>query len=170
MTSPKVMLFLTGKVSCMVMQENWDIIRSLLFCQIRLLARCTNFTQILMLHTAFLRYQWTEAILMCMESWRLLWFLFWWGWSLIIVFYHIWNLVYLCFLQNRALLNTGTLRKLRSRRGSGHITVFNTLPIGHTHEQHISSWPFAKKKLRVPIVKIMSSYARPVFHTGPLSV
>ena len=61
---------------------------------------------------------------------------------------YLWHLVYLCYLQNRALLNT--LRKLRTTGGAGHIAVFNTLAIGHTKhpgEQRISSWPFAVKKL-----------------------
>ena len=60
--------------------------------------------------------------------------------------YYIYCLFY---LQNRALLDT--LRKLRSTGGTGHIVIFNTLAIGHTkhpNEQHISSWPFAVKKLR----------------------
>ena len=62
---------------------------------------------------------------------------------------YLWHLVYLCYLQNRALLNT--LRKIRTTGGDGHIAVFNTLAIGHTKhpgEQRISSWPFAVKKLR----------------------
>ena len=44
-----------------------------------------------------------------------------------------------------------TLQKLPSSKGKGHIVIFNTLAIGHTkhpHEQRISSWPFALKKLQ----------------------
>ena len=44
-----------------------------------------------------------------------------------------------------------TLQKMHSSKGNGHIVIFNTLAIGHTkhpHEQRISSWPFALKKLQ----------------------
>ena len=72
--------------------------------------------------------------------------------SLIILINILYCSYYLCclfYLQNRALLDT--LRKLRSTGGTGHIVIFNTLPIGHTkhpNEQRISCWPFAGKKLR----------------------
>ena len=71
---------------------------------------------------------------------------------------------------NRGLLET--LRKLKSTGGSGHIVIFNTLAIGHTkhpHEQRISSWQFTGKNWGHPIVKTLSSYAHPAFHTGPFS-
>ncbi len=138
------MQLLTGRVFCMVTQANLETIRNLQSCQTKLLAICMDFMPIYMLHTAFLRFQSTEAILMCMESSNLIRYSFescdtW----------NIWHLDCLCNIQNKALLNT--LWILHSTGGSGHITVFNTLVISHTKhpmEQHISCWPFAAKKLK----------------------
>jgi hypothetical protein len=43
------------------------------------------------------------------------------------------------------------LSKLHTSEGTGHIAVFNTLAIGHrkhSGEQHVSSFPFAVKRLK----------------------
>jgi hypothetical protein len=109
------------------MHANWEIIRNFQSCPARLLAICMNFTLILMISIAYTNvHPQTSSGILC-----------------------IWHLDCLCYIQNRALLNT--LWILHSTGGSGHITVFNTLAISHTKhptEHRISSWLFAVKKWR----------------------
>ncbi len=83
---------------------------------------------------------------------------------------HISNVLYICYIQNRRLLDT--LQVLRSSVGRGRILLYNTLAIGHTKhagEQSVSSWPFPNTILRGLTVRASSSFPPLALHIGRLS-